>query len=167
MFTTKSVIQIKDCFGKILYASEIGKSKLKDYKKAYQGAIRNAFDSMEDLEYTFNPSSIIEQKGDEKMIIPLKVIPKVVVTPEIKKEIVKKDALVSSSIAVLYAQKINNGFQLVNTKPEVVFVILKTNTKDNFVIKDKNGNFYKSGTNWIAEYYEGNTLVKKEFEVKF
>ena len=77
MFTTKSIIEIRDCFGKTLYVSKAGKSKLKDYKKAYQEAIRKAFDSMEDLEYSYN-SNLIKLEKNEETAIPVKVISNVV-----------------------------------------------------------------------------------------
>ncbi|WP_189663139.1 MULTISPECIES: hypothetical protein [unclassified Polaribacter] len=46
-------------------------------------------------------------------------------------------------------------------------MILKTSRKENFILKNKKGNFYKKGDNWLAEYYEGNQLITKEFQVKF
>ena len=67
----------------------------------------------------------------------------------------------------MYAQSIENGFQLVNTKPEVVFKILKTNLKDVYIITDKKGVFYKVGERWFAEYYENNQLQQIEYQIKF
>lgn len=165
MFYTKSIIEIKDCFNNVLYSSKIGKSRLKVYKKAYQEAIRNAYDTMEDFKYSYNPNLIVEDKKSKKLDTPVIITPKVIITPEVKKTTTKK--AVSDAVNILYAQPKKNGFQLVNMKPEVVFLVLKTNVKDVFVIKDKNGIFYKIGEKWGAEYYENNLLVKKEFEVKF
>ena len=59
------------------------------------------------------------------------------------------------------------GYQLVNTKPEVVFVLLKTGNSDKFIIKDKNGTLVKQGDYWVAEYYENDALVTKKYQVKF
>lgn len=167
MLTTKSVIELKDCFGKTLYSSEIGRSKYKDYKKAYQDAIRSAFESMEDLEYSYNPNLVTEKKIETKVVIPVKTAPKVIITPEVNVDANKVKNKVSETLSVLYAQPKNNGFQLVNLKPEVVFVILKTNVKDVFIIKDKNGSLSKNGEHWIAEFYENGKLVKKEYQIKF
>lgn len=164
MFSTKSSIEIKDCYNKILYTSETGKSKFKEYKKAYQEAIRRAFDSMEDFEYSYNSNSIIEQKEDLNLV---KVIPKVVVIPEVIKQTEKKEGFATKSVTILHAQSIINGFQLVNTKPEVVFSILKTNVKDVYIIKNKNGVFYKIGEKWVAEYYKENILIQEEYQIKF
>ena len=69
--------------------------------------------------------------------------------------------------STLYAQPKENGFQLTNLKPQVVFVILNTGAKDIYVIKDKNGLLYKKGENWIAEFYEGGEIVVKKYSIKF
>lgn len=167
MLTVKSIIEIKDCYGKVIYASEIGRSKHKDYKKAYQEAIRDAYISMEGFEFNYKPNLIVEEKLESKIVAPVKTLPKAIITPTIKEDVHKVENKVSEVFSILYAQPKNNGFQLVNLKPEVVFIILKTNVKDVFVIKGKNGILYKKGENWVAEYYENNQLVKKEYQVKF
>jgi hypothetical protein len=177
MFTTKSAIIIQDCHGKVLYTSKIGKSKEKSFKKAYQEAIRNAYASMTDFEYSYtSPLVVMKEEKKEatltkkmpnKLVVPITTVQEVVVIPEVKKEAETVGITVSNAIDVLYAQPINNGFQLINTKPEVVFSILNTNLKDVFVLKDRNGIFYKLGENWVSEYYENNQLIQKEFQLKF
>ncbi|MGY8910048.1 MAG: hypothetical protein ACKVIG_09340, partial [Flavobacteriales bacterium] len=174
MFTIKNTIEFKDCYGKVVYSSEEGKSKYKDYKKGYQDAIRNAYESMEDFEYSFNPTLISEEKAVEKEEIIAKnisdeVVSNVVVSPKviINSEVKNTETTKGKDLTTLYAQAIENGFQLVNTKPEVIFILLKTNIKDTYLIKDKNGSFYKKDTIWVAEYYLDNKLVKEEYQVKF
>ncbi len=46
---TEITVLIKDCNGMELFRSATGKSKLKEFKKAYQEAMRNAFASFEEL----------------------------------------------------------------------------------------------------------------------
>ena len=172
--TLKNIIEIKDCYGKIIYTSKVGKTKLKDYKKGYQDAIRRAYETMEDFEYSYNPTLVSEEKKVEKEEIIAKnisdevvsnvvVSPKVIITSEDKNTETTK----GKNLTTLYAQAIENGFQLVNTKPEVIFILLKTNVKDTYLIKDKNGSFYKKDALWVAEYYVDNKLVKEEYQVKF
>lgn len=168
MFITKNSIQIKDCYGKKVYTSKIGKSKIKDYHKAYQDAIRNAYELMEDFVYSYNPTSIEnvankDIKDSDIVASPIKVM----VTPQVKKEVKAEYDTTISTLKILYAQSIENGFQLVNTKPEVVFKLLKTSLKEVYILTEKNGVFYKNGDHFIAEYYEGSMLIKKEFQVKF
>jgi hypothetical protein len=165
MLSIKNTIELKDCYGKVLYTSKVGKSRNKDYKKGYHEAIRSAFGSMTDFEYNSNTAiaSKKEVTADKDLVVvDIIATPKVVKTPSVKTEIV-----VSNDVDMLYAQVNTNGYQLINTKPEVVFVILKTNVKNVFVIKDKNGVFYKVGEIWVAEYYENTELIEKQFQVKF
>lgn len=57
MFKTLMQIHLKDCYGKLVYSSEVGSSKQKEFGKAYTQAIRNAFESFETFEYTYQPNS--------------------------------------------------------------------------------------------------------------
>ena len=58
-------VVLKDCNGKIIYISEQGKSKDKDFKKSYHEALRNAFVSIEELEYAYNGKSQENTKPKE------------------------------------------------------------------------------------------------------
>ncbi|MFY9242707.1 MAG: hypothetical protein WAO74_06740 [Polaribacter sp.] len=181
MFTTKNAIEIKDCLGKVLYTSSFGSSKLKLYEKAYHEAIRDAFNSMTDFNYSYNPD-LVKNMVDEKnevviaknstnvIISSVKKNPVIIPTPEIKVDEKNKnisDLDIVDIVDILYAQAKDNGFQLVNTKPEVVFLLLKTSLKDVFLINDNNGIFYKNGDFWVAEYYKNDTLIAKKYQIKF
>ncbi|MGJ8761438.1 MAG: hypothetical protein ACSHXA_12915 [Polaribacter sp.] len=160
MFTIKSVIKLQDCNNNVLYTSEVGKSKLKEYKKGYQEAIRKAYETMEDLEYNYNTSIAAKEKIKPEIVKEKESVVTV-------KTSVKEINTNSNVTNVLYAQKKNNGFQLVNLTPEVVFIILNTNKKNVYVIKGKDGTLYKNGEIWIAEYYKNDQLVKEEYQIKF
>jgi hypothetical protein len=172
--TIKNMIEIKDCYGNIIYASNVGKSKLKNYKRGYQEAIRYAYESMEDFKYSFNPSLVSEEKTVEKEEIIAKnisddVVRNVVVSPKVilNSETNNADTTRDEELTTLYAQAIENGFQLINITPDVVFILLKTTVKDTYLIKDKNGRFYKNDAIWVAEYYKSGKLVIEEYQVKF
>ncbi|MFK8058812.1 MAG: hypothetical protein AB8B78_01860 [Polaribacter sp.] len=177
MFTTKSKIVFKDCYSEVIYTSKLGSSKLKEYKKAYQQSIRKAYNTMSDIKYVYQPkekeTNIIKDTKTEviKPIVkevPIKIVTAVkTVVPitESKNSSVNTKEIVTNN--VLYAQAIENGFQLVNTKPAVVFQVLKTNVNEVFIIKNKNGVFYKNKDTWVAEYYLEGKLVTEKFTVKF
>ena len=160
MFKVKVIIELRDCSNRLLYTSDEGVSKLKEYKKGFQEAIRNAHASMIDVVYE---PFLLEPIGKDKKNMKLEL-------PVINN--IEEAAQVSptNNIALdstLYAQPKENGFQLINLKPQVVFVILNTGAKDIYVIKDKNGLLYKKGENWIAEFYEGGEIVVKKYSIKF
>lgn len=174
MFKTKNHIVFKDCYKKEIFKTEVGVSKEKEYRKAYHEAIRNAYNSMSKFNYTYKPTKVNvvvnkDVKSDNSTIAAptIKVVEKPIVTPVVNKTKIKKEVVVSSSLDILYAQPKINGFQLVNMKPEVVFIVLKTNVEGVFIIKGKNGILYKNGDNWFSECYENNQLVRKEYQIKF
>lgn len=169
LFVVKNKIELEDCYGKLIYSSEEGKSKEKDYKKGYHEAIRNAYSTMSDIEYTYNPEAkdvLVNENSESAVELPTKKNIQTKVIPEIKEPVVLKK-LVPNSIETLYAQVKPNGFQLVNTEPVIVFQVLKTNLIDVFILKGKNGIIYKNKNTWIAEYYENDQLVIKQFDIKF
>ena len=169
MLTLKSVIELKDCFGKTVYTSKVGKTKIKDYKRGYQEAIRQAYETMTGLRYSYMPKKEVVEDKVIKESVTKKDATKIDIKPEnpTKKIIATNPIVKSDGFPLLYAQKKDNGFQLVNLKPEVAYIILKTKMKDVFIIKGKNGILYKKGDNCTLELYENNQLIKKEYLVKF
>ena len=175
MFKIKVIIELRDCSNRLLYTSEEGVSKLKEYKKGFQEAIRNAHASMIDIVY--EPFLLETIRKDKKEIVTVNPV----LVEEVKEVKLEVELPVINNIetaqispinnialsTTLYAQPKENGFQLINLKPQVVFVILNTSVKGVFVIKDKNGLLYKKGENWIAEFYENGKLIEKKYQVKF
>ena len=177
MFKVKVIIELRDCSNRLLYTSEEGVSRLKEFKKGFQEAIRNAYASMGNIVY--EPFLLETIRKDKKEIV---IVDPVLVKEgkeiKLKSEIpainnIEKAVLVVPinnivlASSVLYAQPVENGFQLINSKPTVVFVILKTKVKGVFILKDKNGVLYKKEGVWIAEFYENGTFTEKKYQVKF
>ncbi len=59
MFTSKLSIELTDCHNKVVFTSIQGKSKEKDYEGSFQEALRNAFTSIDKLDYNFVPESVV------------------------------------------------------------------------------------------------------------
>ena len=171
-FKVKSLIQIKDCYNRVIYTSKVGKTKEKKFNKAYLLAIRDAYNSMTDFNYSYKEKAskkpvVSSNKISDKIVKEVKEKP-VEIIVEKKSNIVDK---VKTKLKIkpntLYAQEKNNGYQLVNTKPEVVFQILKTNNKDIFILKDMNGILYKKENFWVVEYYKNDKLIVENYQIKF
>jgi len=163
MFVTKNYIELTDCRGSIVYSSKNGFSKIKDFERAYRQSIRTAFTSIQNLDSVYNSSMLasIQINNKDQVKNNRKKKDKVDVSKPTEKQ------NITPSYPMLYAQKIENGYQLVNTKPTIIFVILKTNNEKKFFIKDKNGTLVKSGDYWIAEYYKDNNLITETYFIKF
>jgi len=201
MFKTKLKIELKDCNDKIVYTSGIGESREKEFKTAYNLALREAFKSIEALNYKYKPNENItsirttsqpqvknevseelqqlrqeienlkKEKITEVEVVKKPAIetPKVVVPqpkPKEKKQ-VKKTTVIEGASNVLYAQEIENGFQLVDSSPKVIYRIKKTNLENVFLVEGKNAIVYKKGDDWVIEYYSSSTLEQDPLNVKF
>ena len=59
MLNTKLKVVLKNCNGEIIFESEEGKTKIKDYEDGYKDALRKAFKSFEGVGYAYNPSNAI------------------------------------------------------------------------------------------------------------
>lgn len=59
---TKLQVHLRDCNNKLVLSSEVGQSREKQYEKVYNLALRDAFKSFENLEYSYQPSSKVVAK---------------------------------------------------------------------------------------------------------
>ena len=116
----------------------------------------------------------VVEKMEPKAEIAVKVPEKVKPVAEVPtKEIPVKEIKTETSVkkvdtsGVLYAQAIENGFQLVDSTPKVIYRIQKTGIADVFLIENKSAIIYKKGTDWILEYYEDNVLKQEVLNIKF
>ncbi len=57
MFTTTLTVVLKDCQGNIIFQSKAGESREKDYRIAYNMALRDAFTSLDPVPYAYNGST--------------------------------------------------------------------------------------------------------------
>lgn len=160
MFFTKLKVVLKDCNNKVLFTSNEGISKEKEYGVAYNEALRMAFASFEMLRHKYNGKIIAEK--------PTEVSVSKEVIDDNKVEI-KENNITNSNQDLLFAQPIQNGFQLVNTEPKVIFKLFKTSAKDFYTaIKgDLQGVLIKKNNEWFFEYYQNDKLVSEKVEVKF
>ncbi len=87
MFTTKVNIGLIDCRNNEVFTSSEGKSKIKEFKKAYHQATRKAFESVKALDYAYDSNASIQAKvvvEEEDPIIEEVVEKPVVNTPTIE-----------------------------------------------------------------------------------
>jgi len=198
LLNTKLLIELVNCRNETVFTSAEGRSKEKDYKKGYQEALRRAFKSITELNYSyepvkelFAPETLVEKEKvtipeEVKEVVAVKESKELAKTIEIKAEdkainnievqevkdiknevVVKELTEIDAPTNLLYAQANPYGFQLVDSTPKVVYILLKTSRADVYILKNKNGILFKKDNQWIVEYYEMNELVKQELEIKF
>ncbi len=131
--TTIFEIEIKNCRKEIILKSKKGKSRLKEYKRSYHEALRGAFISLNNLNYTYKQAETVD---NAKIIKPVSVNQTV-------DSIVNNNTDSGIEKEILYAQKTKNGFQLVDSSPKVLYTLLNTSKKDVYILNNKKGYLYK------------------------
>jgi hypothetical protein len=158
---TKLFLELKDCYGKVVYTSETGRSKEKEYEAAYRESLDLAFVSVNNLHYKYNGKT-----GAASAISP---------TVAVTASTVPVTATVAAPVAdisdpnLLYAQPTETGFQLIDKTPRVVMKLMKTSRPDSFIaIKDGvQGTLNAKDNQWFFEYYKDDKLVSEKVSVKF
>ncbi|MBD1387417.1 hypothetical protein IDJ75_19180 [Mucilaginibacter rigui] len=176
MLTTEITLILKDCKGNVVYKSNAGKSREKDYKTAYNIALRDAFTS---VSYSYSgPAAEASQPTVTAAITPEKQTP---VTQAVQAPVKPSAAaapitpvqstekVTSRPAGTLYAQAIANGYQLIDTTPKIVLTLLKTSAENVYIASnaDTSGIALKKGDEWFFEYYKGGKLVSEKLSVKF
>ncbi|ETN96719.1 hypothetical protein [Zhouia amylolytica] len=174
LFTTKLNVVFKDCGDRVIFTSEEGKSKIKEYQGAYHEALKRAFVSVKALNYKYQPKeeSVTVAAVPATPVTPAAKVEKPVVTEKeaVTPAVVNTEARVSkSALGTLYAQPIENGYQLVDMSPKVV-MYLKATSQQHMYIAQKgslSGTVYKDGSNWYFEFYKDGKLKKELLDIKF
>ena len=160
MFSTKMNFDLVNCSNAVVFSSKEASSRQKNYKKAYHEVIRKTFEDIKARNYKYEPKEKVVEKSTKLD----EVNDEIIIVKEENKVVLPS---VKETLDLLYAQPINNGFQLVNSSPKKVYTIQHTSVKDVFILKDKNGILYKQNNDWIVEYYSDNKLIKSKLKIKF
>ncbi|WP_299834355.1 hypothetical protein [uncultured Tenacibaculum sp.] len=171
--STKATIEMRDCQNRVVYVSKEGFSKIKEYKRAYHEAIRESFVSVKGLNYKYIPPK--EETKVVKRDLNVTTVRKQTLNTETQpkasvavKEVKKVNTTSNSSFATLYAQPRENGFQLIDDKPQVVFKILKTQYPNIYILENANGMLIqKENGFWEAQFYKEGKLTTKSYKIKF
>ncbi|MFV8372738.1 hypothetical protein [Flavobacterium sp. LB2P74] len=160
--TTKLFITLKDCYGKIIFQSLVGKSKEKEYKIAYTEALNEAFESVNELQYKYN--------GTVNTAVQPEVTKSVIASATVAQKVVGESVTSNEKeVDLLYAQPTATGFQLIDSTPKVVMKLFKTSQSNSFIaIKDTvQGSLILKNNQWYFEYYQNDTLYSEKIAVKF
>ena len=157
---TKLYVEFKNCYGKVVYTSEIGKSKEKDYETAYKESLDLAFVSISKLHYRYSGNAVT---SSSKIPHSTTVVPSLTIADAATPVVDMSDP------NLLYAQPTENGYQLIDKTPKVVMKLLKTSRPDSFIaIKDGvQGSLNAKDNQWYFEYYQNDKLISEKVSVKF
>ena len=171
MFTTNLTLLLKDCQGNIIYKSKEGKSREKEFYAAYNGALRDAFTSLNAVAYKYD--SIMQPQPQaqpqQAAAAPPVTAPPTVQAPAATTPAPVAKPIVAAGTNILYAQATPTGYQLVDTTPKKLLTLFKTSVQDYFIAQAETGSgiVFKRNGEWFYEYYEGDKLVSRKLEIKF
>jgi hypothetical protein len=158
---TKLFVTLKDCYGKIIFQSEVGKSKEKEYETAYGEALNGAFESVNKLQYTYNgtTSTAVQPEVAKPLMAPVVVA----------KKVISESEATEREMDLLYAQPTATGFQLIDSTPKVVMKVFKTSSNESFIAfrGDVKGVLIAKNKEWFFEYYKDDKLYSEKIAVKF
>ena len=190
---TKLQLVLTDCRDNIVFSSEIGQSKLKEYKKAFQEALRGAFVSVGDLNYTYNGAipystttspAIVASETRENQVLssPVSLAPEAPTSPITDIEVKAAAAIVPSTppvivpkissdenaaVSGLIIKPTNSGFDFVdNITKKVMYSAQATLFENVYIIEGQSGIMYKRGSAWVREYYEQNKTIIEALNVR-
>lgn len=171
LFKTKLITELKDCNNKVVFTSKEGVSKEKDYKKTYHEALRDAFQSFKAINYSYQPSlieqEIVEVKPKTTPVVVAPILKETSIEEVVvKEEVIKPVAVVKQTTPsnILYAQAVNDGFQLVDSTPKVVMILISTPKQNVFIVKGQDAIVYEQDGFW---YLAKNDMSAKTLNIKF
>lgn len=169
--TTKLYVVFKDCYDKIVFQSEVGMSKQKDYQLAYTEALNRAFESVYAINYKYSGAAVAKAEvvAPKPAIVKAEAVVAQETTKVAEKIMPVANASVVDNSQFLYAQPVPNGFQLVDTTPKVVMKVFKTSSANCFIADKEgvNGVLIMKDGQWFFESYKNDQLVSEKIAVKF
>ncbi len=185
---TKAQVILRDCENNVVYTSEEGSTKLKDFDRAYEMAIRKSFESFSELDYRYIPNERVvsqgndseESKAQQDEIKKLKDEIKILKESREEKEAeIKEDEKVTDSevqiknvkpsIPVLFATRKAESNQLTvsdinNTE---LMILIPSGRENLYLVKDANAIVFKEGGKWFHSKTTDDNQLVKEIDLRF
>lgn len=161
LFVTKVKVALKDCKEKVVFETQFGESREKEYAVAYNKALRDTSKSFDKLKYKYN-GKIIEPVETSKQSV---TVNNESILQENKIETGQNNINTSSQMVT---ETIENGFLLIDpTTSTIVLKLYKTSNESVFIATSKsiNGVIIKKGKDVFLEYYKDKKLVSEKLNV--
>ena len=188
---TNLEIELRDCKGELILKSDLGRSGINNHEKRFTTALRNAYDTFSDRLFyqetaksTSTEEKVVDNKTSDKPLVKSDVTldvyensKKVVETKDTNEKEAESTTEITageqetveeaSDNEILYAQEVDNGYQLVNSESKVVMVLLKTGLDDVFNVKGNDAIIFKKNGVWMYSENKENGVKLKPLNIKF
>lgn len=158
MFVTKVKVALNDCKGKVVFETQFGSSREKEFAVAYNQALREAGKSFDKLKYKY-------KEGNNSKMVSQEVTTATSQNTSI--DAINKES--NQTQELYFAQPIANGYQIVDMEPKIIMKLFNTSEKNVFIAQKENrtGLVISINGQWFFEYYEGGKLVSESWNLKF
>ncbi len=161
---TKLEVQFRNCKNELVFRSAVGSSKLKDFKKGYHAALRAAFESVAELNYSYKTT--ISAKVIEKTPVPT---PVEVITPPAPPKVSTTSsvpsapptpAVATKDISEVKVTPTDYGFKVIDEATATILHTLHATIYEGvFLIDNLPGIAYKRGNRWVRESVVNQKIV--------
>jgi hypothetical protein len=177
MIFTKITLVITNCHGTEVARSKQGKSKQKDYKKAYQEAVRNALDGFQTSNLKMMPSEVKDIQLPKPVKVDTQAVPEIkepspkaitVQQPTIPKQLDSPSSMLKAFNFEAYTIIPNNPGAQILYQGTPIGILIPTAKPNLFLVRTTK--FYgiarKTPTGYIIEREEegANSLLTMKFE---
>ena len=176
LLVTKLQLVLTNCKNTVVFSSEIGKSRIKEFKGAYHEALRDAF-ALSEFDYAYikaNSTNIIPGPTTPLQLAPSAPSQKntdetnVVIPSEVIEEKAEKVQEVLESVSAvevdmeLVVQQTNSGYNFIDTVSKTTkYSVHATLFENVYIIDGSEGIIYKRGQSWVREYIiNGKTTIE-------
>ena len=146
---TKLEVQFLNCKNQVVFKSDIGISREKDFKTAYHQALRAAFSSVSEANYKFN-ETVDKVSTNEKPIS----VKRAVSTP-----MQATDLSSSKLTSEILMTQTSYGFDIKDADGIVVYSLYQTISDGIYIIDRLPGIVYKRGNRFVREYISNQKII--------
>ncbi len=148
MFKTAIKIEFKDCRNNLLFATDFGETREKEYGKAYNEALLLSLKSFDKAKYKFSGKTYEEEEVEARLSATDKV---------------------EVSVASVKTEKNEISVKVFNTSTKEELVLFKTSKPDVFLCNrnGKNGVVVAKGGVWFFESIENEKVSSDKLDIKF
>jgi hypothetical protein len=146
---TKLEVQFLNCKNQVVFKSDIGMSREKDFKTAYHQALRAAFNSVSEANYKFN-ETVDTVSTNEKPIS---------VKPAVSTPMQATDLSSSKLTSEILMTQTSYGFDIKDADGIVVYSLYQTMSDGIYIIDRLPGIVYKRGNRFVREYISNQKII--------
>lgn len=146
MFVTKIKFVFKDCYGTVLFTTDLGQSREKEYAISYNLASIEALKTFDKAKYAYSGKVLKDEVPQNS-----------------------KSTEVGTSKFKIDADKNETFYKVVDRQTNTEIVLHRTSKPDFFLttFRGRNGVVLSNEGNWFFEYVDVNKVVSEKLDIKF